>query len=38
MILRVFKSGDPTTDDYIEDRVNIEVDPESKRIVRVFYG
>lgn len=38
MILRVFKSGDPITDDYIEDRVNIEIDPQSKRIVRIFYG
>ena len=36
--LRVYKTGDPLTKDFAQDRTDIELDPASRRIVRVWFG
>jgi hypothetical protein len=38
MTLRVYQSGDPVTDDFQSDRLNIELDPRTRRIVAVKKG
>ncbi|WP_374380509.1 hypothetical protein [Dongia sp.] len=38
MTLRVYQTGDPVTDDYLLDRLNIELDPRTRRIVAVKIG
>lgn len=35
---RVFRSGDPLTMDFVEHRLNIELDPQTGKVVRVFCG
>ena len=36
--LRVYKTGDAVTDEYLPDRTNIELDPTTRRIVRIRAG
>ena len=36
--LRVYKTGDAVTDEYLLDRTNIELDPTTRRIVRIRAG
>ena len=36
--VRVYKTGDVLTDDYIASRFNIETDPQTHRIVRTWFG
>lgn len=36
--LRVYRTGDVLTDDYLPDRTNIELDPTTRRIVRIRAG
>ena len=36
--LRVVKTGDPVTLDYMPSRVNIEIDTKTRAIVRVWAG
>lgn len=38
MSLRVYNAGDPVTDDYLKDRANIELDPGTRRIARIWVG
>ena len=35
---RVFRTGDPLTMDFVEHRLNIEVDPRTDKVARVFCG
>lgn len=35
---RVFDRGDPVTMDFRPERLNVELDPESRRVDRVFCG
>lgn len=37
-VVRVYRTGDVLTDDYLRDRVNIETDPQSHRMVRYWFG
>ncbi|MFZ5739647.1 hypothetical protein BJ123_102222 [Rhodopseudomonas thermotolerans] len=37
-VLRVYHTGDGITDDYRTDRGNIELDPKTERVVRVWCG
>ena len=37
-VIRVYKNGDLLTEDYRLDRVNIETDPNTHRIVRYWFG
>lgn len=37
-LIRVYKTGDVLTDDYRVDRVNFETDPNTRRIVRSWFG
>ncbi|MEW6641123.1 MAG: hypothetical protein AB1586_11510 [Pseudomonadota bacterium] len=36
--VRIYRTGDPITKDYRRDRVNIETNPDSHRIVRYWFG